>query len=143
VKAEPVGPTCHTGERACFFTKVPPDGKIGDQKTTEAFGGLLDRLYETVLERKRNPKVGSYVSSLLTGGQDRMLKKVVEEAGEVLLGSKNGKREEVIYEMADLLFHMLIVLGHHEITLQEVYQELGGRMGKSGLRSGKPGEGDQ
>jgi phosphoribosyl-ATP pyrophosphohydrolase/phosphoribosyl-AMP cyclohydrolase len=75
------------------------------------------------------------VSSLFQGGQDRILKKVVEEAGEVLLGSKNGRREEVIYEVADLLFHTLVVLGHHDVTLHEIYQELASRHGKSGLRS--------
>ena len=138
VKAEPVGPTCHTGERACFFSKIQPDGTPGPGKTAEAWGGLLERLSEIVLERKRHPRTGSYVSSLLAGGRDRILKKVVEEAGEVLLGSKNDKREEVIYEVADLLFHTLIVLGEHEISLQEIYQELAGRMGKSGLRSGSP-----
>ena len=75
---------------------------------------------------------------LFQGGQDRILKKVVEEAGEVLLGSKNGQREEVIYEVADLLFHTLVVLGHHDITLHEIYQELASRHGKPGLRwSGK------
>lgn len=137
VKAEPAGPTCHTGERACFFTKVGPDGALAEPKTVEAFGTLLDRLWETILDRKRNPQPGSYVSSLFAGGQDRILKKVVEEAGEVLLGSKNAQRDEIVYEVADLLFHTLIVLGYHEITLQEVYRELAGRMGKSGLRGGK------
>jgi phosphoribosyl-ATP pyrophosphohydrolase/phosphoribosyl-AMP cyclohydrolase len=138
VKAEPVGPTCHTGERACFFTRVRPDGTTGGDKTTEAWGGLLDRLSETILERKRHPRSGSYVSTLFEGGRDRILKKVVEEAGEVLLACKGDKREAVIYEVADLLFHTLVVLGEQEIPLQEVLQELAGRMGKSGLRTEKP-----
>jgi phosphoribosyl-ATP pyrophosphohydrolase/phosphoribosyl-AMP cyclohydrolase len=137
VKAEPVGPTCHTGERACFFTKVRPDGTMGSDKTREAWGGLLDRVAETILDRKRNPRSGSYVSSLFEGGRDRILKKVVEEAGEVLLASKGENREAVIYEVADLLFHTLVVLGEQEIALQEILQELAGRMGKSGLRTGK------
>jgi phosphoribosyl-ATP pyrophosphohydrolase/phosphoribosyl-AMP cyclohydrolase len=141
VKAEPVGPTCHTGERACFFTKVQPDGAAGSDRTAEAWGGLLDRLSDTILERKRNPRSGSYVCTLFEGGRDRILKKVVEEAGEVLLASKGDKREAVIYEVADLLFHTLVVLGEQEITLQEVFQELAGRMGKSGLRPGKSEEG--
>ncbi len=134
VKAEPVGPTCHTGERACFFTKVRPDGTPEANKTPDAFGGLLERLYRTILDRKRAPQAGSYVSSLFEGGADRILKKVIEEAGEVALGSKNQKREEVIYEVADLLFHTLVVLGYHEITPEEIYRELAGRFGKSGLR---------
>jgi phosphoribosyl-ATP pyrophosphohydrolase len=74
------------------------------------------------------------VSSLFSGGADRLLKKVVEEAGEVVLSSKNGKREEIVHEVADLLFHTLVALGYHDISLQEVYDELAGRTGKSGLR---------
>ncbi|MGH7253475.1 MAG: bifunctional phosphoribosyl-AMP cyclohydrolase/phosphoribosyl-ATP diphosphatase HisIE, partial [Nitrospiraceae bacterium] len=115
VKAEPVGPTCHTGEKACFFTRLQSDGKADGHKTHDAFGGILERLYQTIQDRKRSPKPDSYVSSLLRGGADKVLKKVVEEAGEVALAAKGGKREEIIYEAADLLFHTLLVLGYQEI----------------------------
>jgi phosphoribosyl-ATP pyrophosphohydrolase/phosphoribosyl-AMP cyclohydrolase len=135
VKAEPVGPTCHTGERACFFTRLTANGKPEGTKTADAFGGMLERVYQTILERKRAPRSGSYVSSLFEGGADRILKKVVEEAGEVLLGSKTGKRDEIIHEVADLLFHTLVVLGYHEIEPRDIYQELANRFGKSGLRT--------
>jgi phosphoribosyl-ATP pyrophosphohydrolase/phosphoribosyl-AMP cyclohydrolase len=73
---------------------------------------------------------------LLEGGLDRILKKVVEEAGEVAIAGKGGKKDEIIYETADLLFHTLVALGYHSITLQDVYQELAVRFGKSGLRKG-------
>ncbi|TKB71110.1 MAG: bifunctional phosphoribosyl-AMP cyclohydrolase/phosphoribosyl-ATP diphosphatase HisIE [Nitrospira sp.] len=140
VKAEPIGPTCHTGERACFFTRL--DGEAGDgTKTEAAWGGIVRRVYETIQERKRSPQSGSYVSRLFAGGADRMLKKVAEEAGEVLLASKNGKREEIISETADLLFHTLVVLGYHDVTPEEVYQELASRYGQSGLRKDKGQEG--
>ena len=136
VKAEPVGPTCHTGAQSCFFSKLDKQGTVQSMPSDDAAGGLLERIYRTILDRKAHPQSGSYVSSLFQGGQDRILKKVVEEAGEVLLGSKNGRREEVIYEVADLLFHTLVVLGHHnDVTLHEIYQELASRHGKSGLRS--------
>ena len=140
VKAEPIGPTCHTGERACFFTRL--DGDAGDgAKTEAAWGGIVRRVYEIIQERKRSPQSGSYVSRLLVGGPDRMLKKVAEEAGEVLLASKNGKREEIISETADLLFHTLVVLGYHDVTPEAVYQELASRYGQSGLRKDKGQEG--
>jgi phosphoribosyl-ATP pyrophosphohydrolase/phosphoribosyl-AMP cyclohydrolase len=71
---------------------------------------------------------------LFEGGHDKILKKVAEEAGEVLLASKGGKREEIVYEIADLLFHTLMVLGYHDIALQDIYTELGNRFGKAGLR---------
>ena len=132
VKAEPMGPTCHTGEKACFFSRVDQPGT----RTSEAWGGILERLYQTIEARKRQPSTDSYTSKLLEGGVDRILKKVVEEAGEVALAGKGGKKDEIIYETADLLFHTLVALGYHEITLQDVYQELATRFGKSGLRKG-------
>jgi phosphoribosyl-ATP pyrophosphohydrolase/phosphoribosyl-AMP cyclohydrolase len=138
VKAEPVGPTCHTGERSCFFNRVTDQGVPETGKTTEAFGGILERIYQTIRDRCASPKSGSYVSTLLEGGADRILKKVAEEAGEVLLAAKNGKREDIVYEVADLLFHTLLVLGYHRITLDEIYQELAKRYGKSGLRPAQP-----
>ncbi len=138
VKADPVGPTCHTGERACFFTRLTAEGPGG--KTQDAFGGLLDQLARTIQDRKRHPKADSYVSSLFAAGADRLLKKVVEEAGEVVLSSKNGKREEIVHEVADLLFHTLVALGYHEISLEEVYRELATRAGQSGLRSPRPAQ---
>jgi phosphoribosyl-ATP pyrophosphohydrolase/phosphoribosyl-AMP cyclohydrolase len=134
VKAEPVGPTCHTGAPSCFFSPLPEAGMADGASSSEAMGGILERIYRTIVDRKERPARGSYVSSLFEGGQDRILKKVAEEAGEVMLGSKNGKREEVIYEVADLFFHTLVVLGYHDITLQDVYRELAARHGKSGLR---------
>ncbi len=133
VKVEPIGPTCHTGERACFFTPLTSE-VTGQDKSRAAWGGIIRRIYDTIQSRKQSPQAGSYVSSLLTGGTDRMLKKVAEEAGEVLLASKNGKRDEIIHETADLLFHTLVVLGYHDVTPEEVYQELANRYGHSGLR---------
>jgi phosphoribosyl-ATP pyrophosphohydrolase/phosphoribosyl-AMP cyclohydrolase len=130
VKAEPTGPTCHTGEKACFFSRIEQPGI----RTSEAWGGILDRLYQTIQDRKQHPSRDSYTSKLLGGGVDRVLKKVVEEAGEVLLAGKGGKKEEIVYETADLLFHTLVALGYHDIALQEVYQELASRFGRSGLR---------
>jgi len=132
VKAEPMGPTCHTGEKACFFSRIDEPGA----KTSEAWGGILERLYQTIQDRKRQPSRDSYTSKLLDGGVDRVLKKVVEEAGEVALAGKGGKKDEIIYETADLLFHTVVALGYHDITLQEVYQELATRFGKPGLRKG-------
>jgi phosphoribosyl-ATP pyrophosphohydrolase/phosphoribosyl-AMP cyclohydrolase len=134
VKAEPVGPTCHTGERACFFTRLTASGAPEAVTAAAAAGGILDRIAETIAERRRAPNPESYVARLFAGGEDRILKKVVEEAGEVVLASKGGKPDEVIYETADVLFHLLLVLGYHGITLEAVYRELAGRFGKPGLR---------
>jgi phosphoribosyl-ATP pyrophosphohydrolase/phosphoribosyl-AMP cyclohydrolase len=134
VKAQPVGPTCHTGERACFFSRVDDQGEVVRSNPQDAYGGILAGVLRTIQERRANPQAGSYTSKLFEGGHDKILKKVAEEAGEVLLASKGGKKEEIVYEVADLLFHTLMVLGYHEISLQEVFHELGKRFGKSGLR---------
>ncbi|WP_455377057.1 bifunctional phosphoribosyl-AMP cyclohydrolase/phosphoribosyl-ATP diphosphatase HisIE [Petrachloros mirabilis] len=134
VKAEPMGPTCHTGERACFFSKFDERGPDEEQKPVEAYGGILEGVLRTIRDRRVNPQSGSYTTKLFEGGHDKILKKVAEEAGEVLIAAKGGRKEEIIYEVADLFFHTLMVLGYHDIKLQDIYQELGRRFGKSGLR---------
>ena len=140
VKAAPIGPTCHTGNRSCFFSEMNDDVSWKPQETKAAWGGIFERLYETALDRKHHPQTGSYVSKLMQGGMDRILKKVVEESGEVVIAAKGENRQEMVYEMADLWFHTLVLLGHAGISPQEVYQELGQRFGKSGLRPPKEGE---
>jgi phosphoribosyl-AMP cyclohydrolase / phosphoribosyl-ATP pyrophosphohydrolase len=136
VKAQPIGPTCHTGERACFFSKLDHQG-VTNEKSSEAFGGIFEGILRTIRDRQVNPQPGSYTTKLFEGGHDKILKKVAEEAGEVLIAAKGGKREEIVYEVADLFFHTLMVLGYHDIPLQAIYQELGKRFGKSGLKPEK------
>ncbi len=135
VKAQPIGPTCHTGSRSCFFSRVFPNSEadLPRLEGTNA-GGIPQRLYEMVSHRKTHPSSESYMSKLLQGDVDRILKKVVEEAGEVVLAGKNENREEIIYEMADLWFHSLVMLGRYSIPPEEIYQELGKRFGKTGIR---------
>lgn len=135
VKAEPLGPTCHTNEKTCFFMRLREDGSVDGVKTVDGFGGgILDKLYQTIQDRKAHPSAESYTSTLLMGGVDKVLKKVVEEAGEVALAAKGGKKEEIIYETADLLFHTLVALGYADVKPEEVYKELANRFGTSGLK---------
>jgi phosphoribosyl-ATP pyrophosphohydrolase/phosphoribosyl-AMP cyclohydrolase len=135
VKAEPLGPTCHTNEKTCFFMRLREDGSVDGIKTVDGFGGgILDKLYQTIQDRKAHPSAESYTSTLLAGGVDKVLKKVVEEAGEVALAAKGGKKDEIIYETADLLFHTLVALGYHDVKPEEVYKELANRFGTSGLK---------
>lgn len=139
VKAEPTGPTCHTGARTCLFTEVTSEGVATTGVGEEANGGIFDRLYELVLQRKAHLQEHSYVSSLMKDGPDRILKKVVEEAGEVVLAVKKEQREEIIHEVADLLFHSIVALGYCEIPMTAIQQELGKRFGQSGIRRTGPG----
>ncbi len=137
VKAQPAGPTCHTGERACFFSRIDEQGRIVHRNAQDAQGAILENVLRTIRDRHSNPQMGSYTSKLFQGGHDTILKKVAEEAGEVLLASKGGKREEIVYEVADLFFHTLMVLGYHDVSLLDIYEELGRRFGQSGLRPEK------
>ena len=135
IKAEPMGPTCHTGTRSCFFSELCDEGLSTALEYEEANGTILDRLYEMVLKKKHDPGTHSYVATLLQGGDDRVLKKVTEEAGEVLLAVKNHNKAEIVYEVADLLFHTIVTLGHCGIPITDIQQELGRRFGQSGLKN--------
>ena len=125
------GVACHTGERSCFFHHLSENPQPTRPPVSE---GLLDRIYAVIQERKRRAPQESYVASLMARGQDHVLKKVVEEAAEVLMASKDGRPEAVVYEVADLWFHAIVALGWHDISPREVLQELQRRFGTSGLR---------
>jgi phosphoribosyl-ATP pyrophosphohydrolase/phosphoribosyl-AMP cyclohydrolase len=126
------GVTCHTGEPSCFFQRV---SEIPEPPQLPVSEGVLQRLYAVVQERKQRAPRDSYVATLMARGQDQVLKKVLEEAAEVLMASKDGRSEAIVYEMADLWFHSIVALGWHGISPQEVLQELLRRFGQSGLRT--------
>jgi phosphoribosyl-ATP pyrophosphohydrolase len=94
---------------------------------------ILDAVYQVILERKSNPSDNSYTASLMQKGIDKILKKLGEEATEVVIAAKGGVREEIVYEVADLFFHTLVLLGHQGIPLDEVSDELRRRFGTSGI----------
>jgi phosphoribosyl-ATP pyrophosphohydrolase len=94
---------------------------------------ILQALYQVILKRKANPSEGSYTATLMAKGIDKVLKKVGEEAAELLIAGKGGVREEIIYETADLLFHTLVLLGFYDIEPEEIYAELRRRFGVSGV----------
>ena len=130
ILVEQKGVACHTGRRSCFFTSVD-----GSEKSSPSFGSVYrgktpEEVFSVIEDRKRNPREGSYVSGLFEKGLDKILKKVGEEAGETIIAAKNGDRQEIIYETADLWFHSLIALSYFGITPEDIYQELGRRFGK-------------
>lgn len=139
VRVRQTGVACHTGHRSCFFTRVSPEPEPGgrDAEAEARAGiagaeGVLSELYGTICDRKRRMPAGSYTASLMSGGKDRILKKVAEEAGEVMLASKNDDREEIVREMADLWYHSLVVLGYHDIPPRAVCEELAKRRERKG-----------
>lgn len=90
-------------------------------------GTILEEVFQVVLDRKEKMPEGSYTTYLFTKGQDKILKKVGEEAAEVIIGSKNNNKEEIVYEASDLIYHLLVLLGYHDITLEDIAQELSKR----------------
>lgn len=94
---------------------------------------ILQAVYQVILERKHTPSDDSYTTSLFRKGNDKILKKLGEEATELIIAGKGGEREEILYEAADLFFHTLVLLGFHDISLDSVYSELRRRFGTSGI----------
>ncbi len=94
---------------------------------------ILEAVYQVILERKANLGEKSYTASLYAKGLDKVLGKIGEEATELAVAGKGGERAEVVYETADLFFHVLVLLGHYEIAPEEIYAELRRRFGLSGL----------
>ncbi len=85
---------------------------------------IVDTLYSTIEDRKKNPKEGAYTTYLFNEGIDKILKKVGEESSEVIIGAKNGSKEEVIYEASDLAYHMLVLMVEMGITPDDIKEEL-------------------
>jgi phosphoribosyl-ATP pyrophosphohydrolase/phosphoribosyl-AMP cyclohydrolase len=129
---------CHTGQRSCFYrcmelaplsTATPPAAV----EESPPLSAVLDAVYRLILLRRDSGEPSaSYVKRLFEGGHDGMAKKVVEEAAEVLLASKNVVPAEIVYEMADLWFHALVLLGYHTIHPHEILRELQRRLGQPG-----------
>lgn len=94
---------------------------------------ILEAVYQVILDRKACPAESSYTASLMQKGIDKILKKVGEEATEVVIAAKGGKRDEIVYETTDLVFHLLVMLGYHDIPPEDIYNELRRRFGTSGI----------
>ncbi len=94
---------------------------------------ILQDVYRVIQQRKANPAADSYTATLMAKGIDKVLKKVGEEASELIIAGKGGVREEIVYETADLFFHALVLLGFYDIAPEEVYDELRRRFGVSGI----------
>ena len=124
VKVEQTGPACHEGTYSCFsHTLTGKEEVVFPQKGA----AIISEVYDVIKHRKENPQEGSYTSYLFDKGQDKILKKIGEEATETVIASKNKEKTEILYEMADLWYHCLVVLVFHNITPAELFAELRGR----------------
>jgi len=125
VSVTPDGPACHTGNRSCFYRRMDGDKLVEDIKPEKS--DILSVLTNVTLDRKANPKEGSYTNYLFDKGEDKILKKVGEEAAEVVIAGKNRDKDEIKYESADLLYHMTVMLVDNGLTWEDIFEELESR----------------
>ncbi|MHB8481598.1 MAG: bifunctional phosphoribosyl-AMP cyclohydrolase/phosphoribosyl-ATP diphosphatase HisIE [Nitrospiria bacterium] len=138
IKVDQKNGACHTGHHSCFY-RTWEKGKLKENETVQPSGkkdspDILNTISQVIAQRKQNPSPDSYVSSLFAKGEDAILKKIAEESGEVILSSKNKTKGEIVWEIADLWFHTLVLLGFHGIPVDEIFGELAKREGKQGLK---------
>lgn len=120
LEVEPEGPACHTGEESCFFNSILENEKCFDKN-------MLGKLYNRIADRKENPVEGSYTNYLFDKGIDKILKKVGEETSEVIIASKNNSRDEMTYEISDLIYHLLVLMVYRGLTIDDIKKELNKR----------------
>ena len=119
VAVEPDGPACHTGEQSCFFNTVYENPELKDFS--------LDMLFKLIEGRKTDKKEGSYTTYLFEKGLDKILKKVGEECTEVIIAGKADDKKETIYEIADLTYHVLVLMIQMGISIEDIHRELASR----------------
>lgn len=119
VVVEPDGPACHTGNTSCFFNEVY------ESDTLHEFS--LEALIKLIEGRKRDKVEGSYTTYLFEKGLDKILKKVGEESTEVIIAAKADDKKETVYEIADLTYHLLVLMIEMGISLEDVHRELASR----------------
>ena len=117
-KVQQIGSVCHTGEETCFYKPLKAEEEVGvDAK-------MLERIFEVVKERIRNPSENSYVSRLTAKGEDAVLQKIGEEAVEFILAVKSDNPKEATHEAADVIFHMMVSFAQKGYNLNSIFEEL-------------------
>ncbi|MBO4863009.1 MAG: bifunctional phosphoribosyl-AMP cyclohydrolase/phosphoribosyl-ATP diphosphatase HisIE [Eubacterium sp.] len=120
-KVRQEGPACHTGNPTCFFTSIVEGEK------SASIRNVLEDVYKVIADRKVNPKEGSYTNYLFDSGVDKILKKVGEEATEIVIAAKNPDNSEIKYEIADFLYHAMVLMAEKGVTWDEIADELARR----------------
>lgn len=121
-KVSQVGAACHTGNTTCFFNEIVKKEYVEKNPLK-----VLEDVYSIILDRKEHPKEGSYTNYLFDKGIDKILKKVGEEATEIVIAAKNPDPEEIKYEISDFLYHMMVLMAEKGVTWEEITQELSQR----------------
>lgn len=120
ILVEQTGVACHTGEYSCFFNEV---ATFEDE--VDSF--IIEKVYQIIKDRKLIPKEGSYTNYLLEKGVDKICKKIGEEASETIIAAKNTDKEDLIGEISDLAYHVLVLMMDKEITVEDIKNKLAQR----------------
>lgn len=118
-----VGAACHTGSRSCFFHEITKKEYEESSNPLQVF----EEVFDVILDRKRHPKEGSYTNYLFDKGIDKILKKLGEEATEIVIAAKNPNPNEVKYEISDFLYHMMVLMAEKDVTWEDITTELANR----------------
>lgn len=133
LQVEQTGPACHTGHHSCFYRNAAGEEQAApEQEMAAVYGhpagpGIIHELYQVILDRQRKLPEGSYTTYLFTKGLDKICKKVGEEASEVIIAAKNKDKDEIIYEVSDLIYHLLVLGAQAGVTPQDIYTQLKAR----------------
>jgi phosphoribosyl-ATP pyrophosphohydrolase/phosphoribosyl-AMP cyclohydrolase len=126
LQVEPAGPACHTGQQSCFYRRLPDGAQVGAGQPS---GGVIAHLEAVINDRKVRPRSGSYTCELFEAGLPRILKKVGEEAIEVIVAGHQEGDERLVSELADLTYHALVLLAARGLSWSDVEAELARRFG--------------
>jgi len=144
------GPACHTGARTCFYNEMTPDAWASSSKSEPkssdlerpAPGGVVKseespksrpgvnallKDYQTITDRKENPKEGSYTNYLFEKGVEKICKKVGEESSEIIIAAMKHNKQELIYEISDLMYHVSVLMADQEVIWDDIFQEIENR----------------
>jgi len=117
-RVQQIGAVCHTGRETCFHTPIVAE------KERALDAKIVERIFEVVADRIKNPTKESYVSRLTAKGEDAVLEKIGEETIELILATKDNRPEEIIHEATDVLFHILVLLAQKSFELRGIFEEL-------------------
>lgn len=117
-----IGPACHTGNQSCFYTELVKKEYDDTNPLT-----VFNEVFNVILDRKKNPKEGSYTNYLFDKGIDKILKKCGEEATEIIIAAKNPDSEELKYEISDFLYHMMVLMAECNLDWSDIVKELAHR----------------
>ena len=126
------GISCHTGNSSCFYRELSDDIKIEkvekiDKAISSTNETMLTKLYDVIEHRKENPKEGSYTNYLFDKGLNKILKKVGEECTETIIAAKEDDDSEVVFEIADLMYHLTVMMAEKGIKWEQIEEELAKR----------------